>query len=135
MFESITIEGVTYDGEQTKRFNAKVDYNEFCILYEFLKGRDLKKIKAKYGETDFKKIIGEKPNDQFSLIAIESIINEISKLIKERDIEQNRLKKEQDQILREILNKHKKELELSKNSYNEKIKKLEEQIMALKMTS
>lgn len=121
----IGIDGCTGDGE---RFDAKISYNEFRTLYEVLKSRDAKKIKAKYGTADFKEMIGEKNEDQFALMATETIMAEINKLVKERESEAKRLEEEHRRISNELWEKQKKEKEDSKNFYNEKIKALEDQI-------
>jgi hypothetical protein len=128
----IFIDGYTGDGE---RFDAKFNYNEFRTLYEFLKSRDLKKIKSKYGVANFNEMIGEKNEDQFVLMATETIIAEINKLVKEREVEAKRLEKEHHQNLIKIYKKQEAEREASKNFYNEKIKKLEEQMKMMKAAS
>jgi len=125
----IDIDGCTGDGE---RFDAKINYNEFRALYEFLKGCDLKKIKAKYGTANFKEMIGEKNEDQFTLMATETIVAEINKLVKERESEVKRLEEEHRQIMHEMYEKQKAEKEASKNFYNEKIKELEDQIKMMR---
>ena len=125
----IDIDGCTGDGE---RFDAKFNYNEFRTLYEVLKGRDSKKIKTKYGNSNFKEMIGEKNEDQFVLMATETIMTEINKLVKEREAEDKRLEDEYRRISKELWEKLKKEKEDSKNFYNEKIKELEDQIKAMR---
>jgi hypothetical protein len=125
----IGIEGCTGDNE---RFDAKINYNEFRTLYEVLKSRDSKKIKAKYGTASFKEMIGERNEDQFTLNATETIMAEINKLVKEREAEDKRLEEEHRQFNNEMWKKQKKEKEDSKNFYNEKIKELEEQIKMIR---
>ena len=125
----IDIDGCTGDGE---RFDAKINYNEFRALYEFLKGCDLKKIQSKYGTANFKEMIGEKIEDQFALMATETIMTEINKLVKERESEVKRLEEEHRQIMHEMYEKQKAEKEASKNFYNEKIKELEDQIKMMR---
>lgn len=125
----IDIDGCTGDGE---RFDAKFNYNEFRTLYEILKSRDSKKIKSKYGVANFKEMIGEKNEDQFALMATETIMTEINKLVKEREAEAQRLEEEHRQINRDMYEKQKKEKEDSKNFYNEKIKELEDQIKMMR---
>lgn len=125
----IDIDGCTGDGE---RFDAKFNYNEFRTLYEVLKSRDSKKIKSKYGSANFKEMIGEKIEDQFVLMATETIMTEINNLVKERETEAKRLEDEHRRISSELWEKQKKEKEDSKNFYNEKIKELEDQIKAMK---
>jgi hypothetical protein len=125
----IDIEGCTDVGE---RFEAKINYNEFRTLYEVLKGRDPKKIKAKYGTANFKEMIGEKNEDQFALMATETIMAEINKLVKERESEAKRLEEEHRQFNNEMWKKQKDEKEASKNFYNNKIKELEDQIKMMR---
>ena len=125
----IDIDGCTGDGE---RFDAKFNYNEFRTLYEILKSRDSKKIKSKYGVANFKEMIGEKNEDQFALMATETIMTEINKLVKEREAEAKRLEDEHRRISNELWEKQKKEKEDSKNFYNEKIKELEDQIKMMR---
>lgn len=125
----INIDGYTEDDE---KFDAKINYNEFRVLYEVLKSRDSKKIKSKYGTANFKEMIGEKNEDQFALMATETIMEEINKLVKERESEAKRLEDEYRQISNELWEKQKKEKEASKNFYNEKIKELEDQIKAMR---
>ena len=121
--------GCTGDGE---RFDAKFDYNEFRTLYEVLKSRDSKKIQSKYGTANFKEMVGEKNEDQFALMATETIMAEINKLVQERETEAKRLEDEHRRISNELWEKQKKEKEDSKNFYNEKIKELEDQIKAMR---
>ena len=125
----IGIEGCTGDGE---RFDAKINYNDYRTFYEVLKSRDSKKIKAKYGTASFKEMIGEKNEDQFALMATETIMVEINKLVKEREAEDKRLEEEHRQFNNELWKKQKKEKEDSKNFYNGKIKELEEQIKMMR---
>ena len=125
----IGIDGCTGDGE---RFDAKFNYNEFRTLYEVLKSRDAKKIQTKYGTANFKEMAGEKNEDQFALMATETIMAEINKLVQERESEAKRLEDEHRRISNELWEKQKKEKEDSKNFYNEKIKELEDQIKAMR---
>ena len=125
----IDIDGCTGDGE---RFDAKFNYNEFRTLYEVLKSRDSKKIQTKYGTANFKEMVGEKNEDQFALMATETIMAEINKLVQERESEAKRLEDEHCRISNELWEKQKKEKEDSKNFYNEKIKELEDQIKAMR---
>jgi cell division protein ZapA (FtsZ GTPase activity inhibitor) len=125
----IGIDGCTGDGE---RFDAKFNYNEFRTLYEVLKSRDAKKIQGKYGTANFKEMVGEKNEDQFALMATETIMAEINKLVQERETEAKRLEDEHRRISNELWEKQKKEKEDSKNFYNEKIKELEDQIKAMR---
>ncbi len=125
----IVIDGCTGDGE---RFDAKFNYNEFRTLYEVLKSRDPKKIKARYGTASFKEMIGEKNEDQFTLMATETIVAEICNLVKARESEAKRLEEEHRRISNELWEKQKKEKEDSKNFYNEKIKELEDQMKMMK---
>ena len=125
----IDIDGCTGDGE---RFDAKFNYNEFRTLYEVLKSRDSKKIQSKYGAANFKEMVGEKNEDQFALMATETIMAEINKLVNEREDEAKRLEEEHRQIHRDMYEKQKAEKEASKNFYNEKIKELEDQIKMMR---
>jgi hypothetical protein len=125
----IDIDGCTSDGE---RFDAKFNYNEFRVLYEVLKSRDSKKIQSKYGTANFKEMIGEKNEDQFALMAAETIMAEINKLVKEREAEDKRLEEEYRRNSNELWEKNKKEKAASKNFYNGKIKELEDQIKMMK---
>ena len=118
-----------------ERFDTKFNYNEFRTLYEALKGRDSKKIKSKYGTANFKEMIGEKSKDQFALMAIETIMSEIRNLINERESEAKRLDDDHRLIRNELWEKQKKEKEDSRNFYNEKIKRLEEQMIMMKIAS
>jgi hypothetical protein len=125
----ITIDGFTDNGEA---FDAKINYNEFRTLYEVLKSRDSKKIQSKYGTANFKEMIGKKNEDQFALMATETIMAEINNLVKERDSEAKRLEEEHRQINNEMYKKQKEEKENSKNFYNGKIKELEDQIKIMR---
>lgn len=125
----IEIDGIIGEDE---RFDAKFNYNEYRTLYEVLKSRDSKKIQSKYGTANFKEMIGEKNEDQFALMATETIMTEINKLVKEREAEAKRLEDEHRQASNELWEKQKKEKEASKNFYNEKIKELEDQIKAMR---
>ena len=125
----IDIDGCTGDGE---RFDAKFNYNEFRVLYEVLKSRDSKKIKSKYGTANFKEMIGEKNEDQFALLATETIMREINRLVKEREGSAKRLEDEHRQIIHEMYERQKKEKEENINYYNNKIKELEDQIKAMR---
>lgn len=125
----IGIDGCTGDGE---RFDAKFNYNEYRTLYEVLKSRDPKKIKGKYGTASFKEMIGEKNEDQIALMATETIMAEINKLVKERESEAKRLEEEHRRFNNEMWEKQKKEKEDSKNFYNEKINELEDQIKMMR---
>ena len=77
-------------------------------------------------------MIGEKTEDQFALMATETIMTEINKLVKEREAEAKRLEDEHRRISNELWEKQKKEKEDSKNFYNEKIKELEDQIKMMR---
>ena len=66
-------------------FQISVSRDEYRCLYEFLKGRDIDKIKAKYGKDVYERIIGTQINDQFLLSALEVIKNEINNTILERN--------------------------------------------------
>ena len=77
-------------------------------------------------------MIGEKNEDQFALMATETIMTEINKLVKERESEAKRLEDEHRRISNELWEKNRKEKAASKNFYNEKIKELEDQIKMMK---
>lgn len=126
----VHIEG--YYTSNNERFETKINYNEFRALYEVLKNRDMKRIKSKYGAKNFSEMVGKSNNDQFVVMATETIMNEIAKLAKERESEQARLKNEHRRTIDDLLQQQRNEMEASKNSYNEKIKELEDQIKRIK---
>ena len=54
--------------------------NDYCCLYEYLKGRDIEKIKFKYGEKTFDDMIGHKIEDQFIITAVDLLKQQITTL-------------------------------------------------------
>lgn len=113
----VYIEGCNSNDEH---FETMINFYEYRVLYEVLKGRDVKKIKAKYGDENFKRMIGESNKDQFVLTAVETILTEINNLVKERECEAKKLEEKQ-----------RMEKESLKNFYIDKIEQLEEQLKTL----
>ncbi len=54
-----------------------INYNEYRVLYELLKGRDQTKIKATYGESAFDAMVGTPIENQMVIDAIEILENEV----------------------------------------------------------
>ena len=118
--------------DQQKVFT--INYDEYRTLYEVLKSRNVEKIKGKYGTKNYDEMIGKKMEDQFAIMAIETVQNEISKLIKERDQEKSILEENHRNEERELRTKHQKERDESWNNYQTKIGALESQILRMMST-
>lgn len=54
--------------------------NDYRCLYEYLKGRDIEKIKFKYSEKTFDDMIGHKIEDQFVITAVDLLKQQITTL-------------------------------------------------------
>ena len=69
---------VQNDGvDKTSSIVGTVNYNEYRVLYELLKGRDQTKIKKAYGESAFDAMIGTPFENQMVINAIEILENEV----------------------------------------------------------
>lgn len=116
---------ITYN-KSKQPFNYS--FEEFRCLYEFLKGRDIKKIKRKYGADVYKEIIGQEIEDMFILSSIETIKNEITELQCNADAETKRIKHFYDEQIANLYNKSTTECNTVKTDTENKIKELELQI-------
>lgn len=68
-----TVEITTTDKNNINTVEMQFTYAEYRTVYEYLKGRDTKKIKEKYGANTYDRMIGKKIEDQFLISAIETI--------------------------------------------------------------
>ena len=78
--------------------------NDYRCLYEYLKGRDIEKIKFKYGEKTFDDMIGHKIEDQFIITAVDLLKQQIATLNNEMRTKQ--------QLIQDKLNADIKSLQL-----------------------
>lgn len=62
---------------------VSINFNEYRALYEFLKSRDIEKIKERNGIETFNTMIGNRITDQFIISAIDVIKNEIKNVKEE----------------------------------------------------
>ena len=102
--------------------------DDYRILYEVLKGRNINKLKAKYGQTRWDEMIGENLKDQFIITAIKTIHNEILKIAKTRDNDINAAEEDCRQKCNELWNNFRENRERIKNEADDKIKNLQNQI-------
>lgn len=116
---------ITYNNSK-QQFNYS--FEEFRCLYEFLKGRDIKKIKRKYGTTVYKEIIGQEIEDMFILSSIETIKNEITELQRNAEAETKRIRHFYEEQINNLYDKSKDECNTIKTDTDNKIKELELQI-------
>ena len=101
---------------------------DYRILYEFLKGRNVDKLKAKYDQVKWDEMIGKKVEDQFVISAIETIQNEIAKIAETRDNDLKNADAEYREESNRLWTKNKENKERIANEAMEKIKELQNQI-------
>ena len=75
--EMLKIKSTNESGEENVFEYREADY---LVLYDFLKGRSIDKLKSKYDQTKLDEMIGKRVEDQFVITAIETIQNEIAKI-------------------------------------------------------
>lgn len=122
------------ENDELKIEGEKISKNEFRVLYETLKNRNENKIKLKYGKEAFISMIGNKIDDQFVIAAIDTIKNEISKIIQTQMEDLKTLNKNYELERDSIYTKFKKDkLKLEIDS-NEKISKLEKDLSQIMET-
>ena len=109
---------VTYEYRET----------DYRVLYEFLKGRNVDKLKAKYDQMKWDEMIGKKVEDQFVISAIETIQNEIAKIAETRDNDLKNAEAEYRAESNRLWTKNKENKERIANEATEKIKELQNQI-------
>ena len=109
---------VTYEYRET----------DYRVLYEFLKGRNVDKLKAKYDQVKWDEMIGKKVEDQFVISAIETIQNEIAKIAETRDNDLKNAEAEYRAESNRLWTKNKENKERIANEATEKIKELQNQI-------
>ena len=73
----LKIKSTNESGEENVFEYREADY---LVLYEFLKGRNVNKLKSKYDQTKLDEMIGKRVEDQFVITAVETIQNEIAKI-------------------------------------------------------
>ena len=112
------------------RDGVEYEYREtdYRILYEFLKGRDVDKLKAKYVQVKWDEMIGKKVEDQFVISAIETIQNEIAKIAETRDNDLKNAEAEYRAESNRLWTKNKENKKRIENEAMEKIKELQNQI-------
>ena len=102
------------------------------IIYEYLKGRNIDDIKAKYDQETLDMFIGKKIEDPFVLPAIETIHNEIAKIVEDRDNDLEKIDKEyiqkSNRDIAEMWTKYNKNRKQIENEAIEKITNLKNQI-------
>lgn len=101
---------------------------DYRVLYEFLKGRNVDKLKAKYDQMKWDEMIGKKVEDQFVISAIETIQNEIAKIAETRDNDLKNAEAEYRAESNRLWTKNKENKERIANEATEKIKELQNQI-------
>ena len=109
---------VTYEYRET----------DYRVLYEFLKGRNVDKLKAKYDQVKWDEMIGKKVEDQFVISAIETIQNEIAKIAETRDNDLKNAEAEYRAESNRLWTKNKENKKRIENEAMEKIKELQNQI-------
>lgn len=102
--------------------------DDYRILYEVLKGRNINKLKAKYGQARWDEMIGENLKDQFIITAIKIIYSEIEKIAETRDNDIIAAEKAYNQTHNELWNRFKENKERIKNEAADKIENLQNQI-------
>lgn len=73
----LKIKSTNESGEEIVFKYCEADY---LVLYEFLKGRNVNKLKSKYDQTKLDEMIGKRVEDQFVITAVETIQNEIAEI-------------------------------------------------------
>lgn len=73
----LKIKSTNESGEEIVFKYCEADY---LVLYEFLKGRNVDKLKTKYDQAKLNEMIGERVEDQFVITAVETIQNEIAEI-------------------------------------------------------
>lgn len=73
----LKIKSTNESGEENVFEYREADY---LVLYEFLKGRSIDKLKSKYDQTKLDEMIGKRVEDQFVITAVETIQNEIAEI-------------------------------------------------------
>ena len=101
---------------------------DYRVLYEFLKGRNVDKLKAKYDQMKWDEMIGKKVEDQFVISAIETIQNEIAKIAETRDNDLKNAEAEYRAESNRLWTKNRENKERITNEATEKIKELQNQI-------
>jgi hypothetical protein len=122
---------------ETKNEVKSFEYseNDYRVLYEVLKGRNMDKLQGKYSKETFDKMIGNKIDDQFIISATELIKVEIAKLVEQRDAEIKEMEEAHRIASNNLWKAQKEEKEQLTNSFNDKIKEFEDQIGMLVYSS
>jgi len=103
---------ITLGPEENDEMNKNGDaymiitYNEYRVLYEYLKGRDKDKTIKKYGKAAYSAMIGKKIEDQFLISAIEVIHSEIKQAINECEATKKSLSEQEQVAINEIRKKY-----------------------------
>jgi hypothetical protein len=121
---SIMIEGINDDDET---WNDAINSDEYQVLYETLRGKNVNKIQKKYGVNTYNKMIGHKLENQLVFNAISTIQTEILKLVEDKNIESQRLTEEFNKKFNELFDKRDKDLMNLDMIFNQKIDELEKQ--------
>jgi hypothetical protein len=105
--------------------------DDYRILYEVLKGRNINKLKAKYGQTKWDEMIGENLKDQFVITAIKALHNEILKIVETRDNDINDMNEAHRQAYAELCKTRQENEMRIANEAADKIKNLQNQIQEM----
>ena len=120
---------LTIQAEAKDEFKSFVySEDDYRVLYEVLKGRNMDKLHSKYSKETFDKMIGNQIEDQFIVSATELIKVEIAKLVEQRNAEIKELEEAHRIASNDLWRAQKEEKEQLTNSFNNKIKEFEDQI-------
>ncbi len=109
-----------------------VTYDEYRVLYEFLKGRDKEKTIRNYGQTTYDEMIGKPINNQFVVTALMSLAEEQRKLKEEWSKKQDELRNICDQEIKDANAKYRTANSVLEEEYKAKIAELENQAAEMK---
>jgi hypothetical protein len=121
-----------YDSSSIIKFNEKFNCKEYSVLLQFLKGQDVTVICEKFGNDVYDKMIGKKDLDQFKFIAIETLFNEISKIVEERNQILSEMKKEHERNILALQVEQNTKFSIKEKFYKDKIDDLELRIREMR---
>lgn len=131
-----TIEKIDYRVHEREDYSPiSFTYEEYRCLYEFLKGRPVKKSIEKYGKKVYNQIIGSKIEDQFLLSAVEVLKGQITEAENGRNAEVQAENDRRNKEYAEMQKKHEDNLQQIKDFYDAKINELTKQINELVATA
>ena len=108
------------------------NYKECSALLQFLKGQDSSIICEKFGNDVYDKMIGKKDSNQFKFIATETLFNEISKIVEERNQILSEMRKEHEHNTLVLQAEQNKNFSIKEKFYNDKIDELESKIRKMR---